>query len=137
MPWYGFIHPILAVFTAVYGIIITRTSISKLPGRDFPIRRQRFRSAAFFLLCVANMTLGFVVRTVLRGQSQDVKLIFHVPLAIGAVAFALLAVLVTLSRTKRPGRIPDVVGLHPWLLVVSIVLIMTMGFIGISSALGI
>lgn len=137
MPWYGFIHPVLAVGTMVYGIATAQTSIKRLGDWDFPLRRQRTRSTVFFLLCVANMVLGFVVRIILRAQASDVALTFHAPLAIITVVLALGASLVTFSQGKRPGELPNLMRLHPWLVVVAVVIIMTMGFIGLLKLFGI
>lgn len=137
MPWYGFLHPALAIYTMVYGIITAQTSVRRLTDWDFPLRRQRTRSTVFFLLCVANMVLGFIVRIILRAGFRDVKLTFHVPLAITTIALALLASLVTFGQPKKPGELPGLMRLHPWLIVVAVVIIMTMGFLGLLSAFGI
>ncbi len=137
MPWYGFLHPILAVATMIYGIITAQTSVRRLTDWDFPLRRQRVRSTVFFLLCVANMVLGFIVALVLRVQSKMPALSFHVPLAITTVVLALAASLVTFGQPKTPGELPPVMRLHPWLLVVAVVVIMTMGFLGLLTVLGI
>ncbi len=136
MPWYGFIHPILAIFTLVYGFITAETSLRRLTDWDFPLRRQRTRSTVFFLLSVANMVLGFVVRLILRAISRDIKLTFHVPLAITTVILALAASLVTFSQPPKPGELPGPMRLHPWLLVLAVVMIMTMGFLVLLSAFG-
>ena len=60
MPWYGFIHPVVAIATLVFGIMIAQTSMSRTEYWDFPLRRQRTRSTVYFLLCVANLIMGFL-----------------------------------------------------------------------------
>ncbi len=137
MPWYGFIHPALAVFTMVYGVKVAQVSISKFQDWNFPLRQQRARSTVYFLLCVGNMVLGFVVNLILHGQGFEVQFTFHMPLSIAVIVLALAASLVTFGRPRRPGELTPLLRLHPWLVVVSVVLIMTMGFIGLLAAFGV
>jgi len=129
MPWYGFIHPILALATFGYGIRTAQVSSSKLREWNFPLRKQRTRSTVFFLLCVGNMVLGFVATLLMRGQGIDYTISAHVPLAIAATVVALGASLVTFGQPKQPGELPPIMRLHPGLLLVACVLMLTMGML--------
>jgi len=137
MPWYGWIHPVLAVGTMIYGVRIAQVSVSRLLEWNFPLRQQRTRTIIFFLLCVANLVLGFVVNAALRGQGRGVELTFHVPLAFIISGLSLFATVVTFARPRRAGEVPGLMKLHPWLVVIPVVGIMTAGFIGLLYAFGI
>lgn len=128
MPWYGFIHPVLALLSLVYGLGVGQVSLSKLGDWDFPLRTLRRRSFFFFLLCVGNLLLGLFVNLQLRSQGRGVVLTAHLPLAIGACITAGLAVLATFSPGK-PGETPPLLRWHPILSVVSLGLILTNGFV--------
>ena len=52
MPWYGFIHPLLAIGAIALGLVTAQTSLSKVSDWDFPMRRQRSRSIYFLMLCI-------------------------------------------------------------------------------------
>lgn len=128
MPWYGFIHPVFALVSLVYGLAIGQVSLSKLGDWDFPLRRLRRRSFLFFVFCVGNLFLGLFVNLQLRSRGQGAALTAHLPVAIGVCIAAGLAVLVTFSRGK-PGEIPPLLRWHPILSVVSLGLILTNGFL--------
>lgn len=128
MPWYGFIHPVLALVTLVYGLTIGKVSLSRLDEWDFPLRQVRKRTFIFALLTILNLGLGLLVNAILAGKGRGVHLVAHLALAILVAALALLATLVTFSKS-RPGQLPPTMRWHPILLVASLALIMTMGFI--------
>ena len=136
MPWYGFIHPLLAVAALVYGIRTAQAGMNKVLDWNFPLRRQRKNSIIFFLLCLANFGLGFAVNSVLRGREQQVELSLHWPLAIAVTGLALLAALIPFIRSRRPGEISEAMKIHHWLVIIASVLILTMGFIGLLKAFG-
>ncbi|MFO7675451.1 MAG: hypothetical protein R6X12_03940 [bacterium] len=136
MPWYGFIHPVLAVGTLVYGVRAAQVSMSKVLDWDFPLRRQRTRSIIFFLLCIANLIVGFAANALMRGRGLDVRLTAHLPLAIVVIAFALVAAVVTYTRPPRPGTVSGLMKLHHWFLIIPSVLILSMGFTGLLKAFG-
>jgi len=129
MPWYAFIHPVLALATFGYGIRTAQVSSSKLREWNFPLRKQRTRSTVFFLLCVGNMAFGFLAKLLMRGQGMEYSISAHVPLAIATIVFALAASLVTFGRPKQPGELPPTMRAHPALLVIAGVLILTMGML--------
>jgi hypothetical protein len=79
MPWYGFIHPLLAVATVWLGLVTAQTSLSKISDWDFPLRRQRGRTIVFFMLCIANFAVGLFVNVALRDIHKGVKITGHVP----------------------------------------------------------
>jgi cytochrome bd-type quinol oxidase subunit 2 len=137
MPWFGYIHPLLAIGTMVYGVRIAQVSVSRLLEWDFPLRQQRNRTVIFFLLVIANLVLGFLVNAALRGQGRGVSLTFHLPLAIIICVLALLATLVTFTRARKPGEVSGLMKFHPWLVVLPVVGIMTAGLIGLLKAFGI
>lgn len=136
MPWYGFIHPVLAIVTLVHGVRTAQVGMSKALDWDFPLRRQRTRSVVFFLLCVANLVLGFAGSALLRGRGLDIRLTMHLPLAIVVVAFSLAAAVVTFIRAKRPGEVSGPAKFQHWLLIIPAVLILTMGLTGLLKAFG-
>ena len=137
MSWYGFIHPVLAIATIVYGVRVAQTSMSKVLDWDFPLRRQRTRSIVFFFFCLVNFGLGLAVNAAMRGSGQDVSLTFHKPLAIIVCVFALVAAVLPFTRSRRPGELPGVMKLHHWFIIVPVVIILTMGFTGLLAAFGI
>jgi uncharacterized membrane protein YozB (DUF420 family) len=137
MSWYGFIHPVLAIVTMVYGVRVAQTSMSKVLDWDFPLRRQRTRSIVFFILCLVNLGLGFVVGAALRGSEQGVSLTFHKPLAIIVCVLALVAAVLPFTRSRRPGELSGMMKLHHWFIIVPAVIILTMGFTGLLAAFGI
>ncbi len=131
MPWYGFIHPILAIITFVYGTTIAQLTISKLEEWDFPLHRLQKRSMIYFLLTLANLILGFLFNTILANQGRRIVLLAHSPMAVTATILALLATLVTRVKSRRPGELPPVIRWHPLLAIASLALIMTMGFLAL------
>jgi hypothetical protein len=130
MPWYGFIHPALAVGTLAYGLVTGQTSLSRINDWNFPLRRQRYRSVVFFLMCVGNFIIGLLATALIRGRGGTVKLTAHTLLAAIVLAFALLAALVPFARS-RPGEISGLMRLHPVLIIVCLAVIFTMGFIAL------
>jgi hypothetical protein len=136
MPWYGFIHPVFAIVTMVYGIGTARTSMSKADAWDFPLRRVRTRTVIYFLLCVANLVLGYLMNAVLHGRGAAVKLTAHVPLAIAAVGLALVAAIFTFTRSRVPGQVSPLMKFQGWVLAVSMSAILTMAFVGLLALLG-
>ncbi len=127
MPWFGFIHPLLAIFTFIYGLTIGQVSLSRLDDWDFPLRRVRKRTLIFFLLVVANFLLGLVVNIILGARGERVVLFAHLPIAIAITVFTLLATLITFSK-GRLGELPEKMRWHPILVVISLALIMTIAF---------
>ncbi len=137
MPWYGFIHPVFAVLTLVYGIVTARISLGSPEDWNFPLRRVRTRSVVYFLFCVANLVMGLMISSALRGRGVDVDLTFHVPLAVAALVLALLASLATFTRSRKPGELSSFMRFHGWIIAVSLAAILTMGFIGLLALFGI
>ncbi len=137
MPWYGFIHPLAALATFAYGMTTAQISVSKLREWNFPLRRQRMRSTVFFLLCVGNLVLGFLATLLMRGRGLDIRLPAHLPLAIATTVLALLASVVTFGRPKRPGELSPVMRLHPALLVIAGVLMLTTAMLWLLKAFGV
>ncbi|MEO0071367.1 MAG: hypothetical protein ABIK39_04715 [candidate division WOR-3 bacterium] len=130
MPWYGFIHPVLAVLTLIYGIILGQVSLSRLGEWDFPLRRVRTQTIIYFSLVVVNLFLGLWISTILSGRGEEVKIFGHLPLAIISTALIFLAALVTFGRSQ-PGKLTPFMRWHPIVVVLSLALIMTMGFTAI------
>jgi len=128
MPWYGFIHPLLAIGTLAVGLVTGQVSLTNINDWNFPMRRQRYRSIVFFLMCVANFLIGLGAAALIRGHGGKVKLAGHMPLAVIAMIFSLAAALVTFTKS-RPGDLSGLMRLHPVLIVVSLAVIFTMGFI--------
>jgi hypothetical protein len=129
MPWYGFIHPLLAIVALGLGLVTAQTSLSKVSDWDFPLRRQRGRTIIFFLLCVANFAVGLFVNLVLRNIHKGVKITGHLPLSIFVLVAAFLAVLVTFARS-RPGELSPLMRWHSILSIAALAVILTMGFLG-------
>lgn len=137
MPWYGFIHPIVAIATLVFGIMTAQTSMSRTEYWDFPVRKQRMRSVVYFLLCIANLVMGFLFAAALRGRGVDVKLSLHIPLAIGASAMALLSAAVTFTRSRRSGELAPLMRYHGWFVAISLAMVLTMAFTGVLALFGV
>jgi hypothetical protein len=129
MPWYGFIHPLLAVATIALGLVTAQTSLTKSADWDFPLRRQRSRSIIFVLLCVGNFAIGLFVNVALRGLHKGVKITGHLPLSIFVLVAAFLAALVTFARS-RPGEISPLMRWHAMLSIAALAVILTMAFLG-------
>ena len=129
MPWYGFIHPLLAIVALGLGLVTAQTSLSKISDWDFPLRRQRGRTVVFFLLCVANFAIGMFVDVALRDIHKGVKITGHLPLSIFVLVTAFLAVLVTFAR-GRPGELSPLMRWHSMLSIAALAVILTMGFLG-------
>lgn len=128
MPWYGFIHPLMALSTLGLGLVTAQTSMSKITEWDFPLRRQRYRTVVFFLLTVANFIVGLLAMSALRGRGFQTKLTGHMPLAIVTMAVAMLASLVSFAR-HQPGGGGSVLRFHSILMVAALALILTTGFL--------
>ncbi|MFO7639203.1 MAG: hypothetical protein R6X14_07940 [bacterium] len=137
MPWYGFIHPLLAVATMVQGVRVAQVGMNKVLDWDFPLRRQRRGSVIFLLLCLLNLGLGALVNGALRGLDREVKLTAHWPLALAVTGLALLAVIVAFVRSRRPGELAPLMRIQHWLIMVPSVLILTMGVIGLLKLFGV
>ncbi|GEM_PF-614035 len=135
MPWYGFLHPIFAIITFVYGATIAQLTLSKLEEWDFPLRRLRQRTLIYFLLTLGNLVLGILFNTILASQGHQVKLLAHIPMAIAVCILALLATFVTHIRTQRPGELPHSIRWHPLFTVASLAIIMTMGLLALLKVL--
>ncbi len=127
MPWFSFIHPILATFTLIYGVLLGQKSLSRLGDWDFPLRRVRTQTVIYFLLVAGNLFLGLTVNAILSGRGQEIEFFGHLPLAIVTVVLVLLAALVTFGRYQF-GKLSPIMRWHPILIVLSLALIMTMGF---------
>lgn len=132
MPWYGYIHPLIAVTTIVHGLFIGRVSLSKLGEWDFPLRRVRARTFIYFVLCALNLLVGLIVGAAIKVQSLKMAELIrypgHLPVAVSVCVLALLAVLSTFGRGK-PGEIPPLMRWHPVLIVASLGLAITNGFL--------
>jgi len=128
MPWYGFIHPVLALGALALGLVTAQTSLSKVSDWDFPMRRQRSRSIAFLLLCIANFVIGLFVNMGLRGIHKGVVLSGHMPLSIVVMVAAFVAALITFTRSQ-PGQTPPQMRWHAVLTILATALILTMAFL--------
>jgi len=128
MPWYGFIHPALAIGTLALGLVTAQTSLSKVSDWDFPMRRQRSRTIIFLLLCIANFVMGLFVNMGLRSIHKGVVLSGHMTLSIIVLIAALGAALITFTRSE-PGQTPPHMRWHATLTIVAVALMLTMTFI--------
>jgi uncharacterized YccA/Bax inhibitor family protein len=128
MPWYGFIHPALAIGTFALGLVTAQTSLSKVSDWDFPMRRQRSRSIAFLMLCIANFVMGLFVNMGLRNIHKGVVLSGHMTLSIIVMVAAFGAALLTFTRSQ-PGQTPPHMRWHATLTIAAIALILTMAFL--------
>jgi hypothetical protein len=128
MPWYGFIHPILAIGTIALGLVTAQTSLSKVSDWDFPMRRQRSRSIFFLMLCIANFVMGLFVSMGLRSIHKGVVLSGHLTLSIIVLIAAFGAALVTFTRSE-PGKTPPHMRWHAILIIVAVALMLTMTFL--------
>ncbi|MEO0085880.1 MAG: hypothetical protein ABIK37_04545, partial [candidate division WOR-3 bacterium] len=126
MPFYAFLHPVLAVATLVWGIVIAQVSLQRMADWDFPLRRVRARTIVYFLLCAANFGAGLLFNALL--SSRKLVLPAHLTLGIVVCVLALLALLATLVPGK-PGHLPGLMRWHPVLTVASLALIITQGFL--------
>ena len=128
MPWYGFIHPALAIGTLALGLVTAQTSLSRVSDWDFPMRRQRSRSIAFLMLCIANFVMGLLVNMGLRGIYKGVELAGHMTLSIIVLIAALGAALLTFTRSE-PGKTPPHMRWHATILIAAVALMLTMTFL--------
>ncbi len=128
MPWYGLIHPALAIGTFALGLVTAQTSLSKVSDWDFPMRRQRSRSIAFLMLCIANFVMGLLVNMGLRSIHKGVVLSGHITLSIIVMVAAFGAALITFTRSQ-PGQTPPHMRWHATLTIAAIALILTMAFL--------
>jgi hypothetical protein len=128
MPWYGFIHPALAIGTLALGLVTAQTSLSKVSDWDFPMRRQRSRSIAFLLLCIADFIMGLFVNMGLRSIHKGVVLSGHMTLSIIVMVAAFGAALITFTRSQ-PGQTPPHMRWHATLTVAAVALMLTMSFL--------
>ncbi len=129
MPWYGFIHPALAIGTLALGLVTAQTSLSKVSDWDFPMRRQRSRSIVFLLLCLANFVMGLLVNMGLRSIHKGVAISGHMTLAIIVLLAAFGAALITFTRSE-PGQTPPHMRWHATLMIAAVALMLTMTFLG-------
>ncbi|MBM3314843.1 hypothetical protein FJY71_03245 [candidate division WOR-3 bacterium] len=113
-----------------YGLTVGQTSLSRLGEWDFPLRRLRWRTFFFFLLCIVNLLIGLFVNAQLRAQGRGIELTAHLLISIATCVLALLAALVTFSP-GRPGEIPPLLRWHPVLSVASLGLILTNGLLAL------
>jgi hypothetical protein len=128
MPWYGFIHPVLAIGTLALGLVTAQTSLSKVSDWDFPMRRQRSRTIAFLLLCIANFIIGLFVNMGLRGIHKGVVLSGHMTVSIIVLIAALGAALLTFTRSE-PGQTPPHMRWHATIMIAAVALMLTMTFL--------
>ena len=128
MPWYGFIHPALAIGTLALGLVTAQTSLSKVSDWDFPMRRQRSRSIAFLLLCLANFVMGLFVNMGLRSIHKGVVISGHMTLSIIVLVAAFGAALITFTRSE-PGKTPPHMRWHATLMIAAVALMLTTTFL--------
>jgi hypothetical protein len=128
MPWYGFIHPVIAIGTIALGLVTAQTSLSKVSDWDFPMRRQRSRSIAFLMLCIAGFVMGLLVNLGLRNIHKGVVLPGHMTLSIIVLIAAFGAALLTFTRSE-PGKTPPHMRWHATLMVAAVALMLTMMFL--------
>lgn len=128
MPWYGFIHPVLAIGSIALGLVTAQTSLSRVSDWDFPMRRQRSRTIYFLLLSIANFVMGLVVNLALRSIHKGVVLSGHLTLSIIVLVCAFAATLLTFTRSE-PGKTPPHMRWHATFMVAAVALILTMGFL--------
>jgi hypothetical protein len=128
MPWYGFIHPALALGTIALGLVTAQVSLSKVSDWDFPMRRQRSRSISFLMLCIVNFIIGLLVNMGLRGIHKGVVLSGHLTLSIIVLVAALIAALITFTRSQ-PGQTPPHMRWHAILNILAVALMLTMTFL--------
>lgn len=126
MPWFGFIHPVLALGAFVYGLFIGQVSMSRLDDWDFPLRRVKRRTVIYFIFTVVSGVIGLLINIILRHQGRGVTIFAHLPMGFAVVVTAFLATVVTMGK-RRPGELPQSMRWHPLLIVISLALIMTMG----------
>ena len=105
-----------------------QTSLSKVSDWDFPMRRQRSRSIAFLMLCIANFVMGLLVNMGLRSIHKGVVLSGHITLSIIVMVAAFGAALITFTRSQ-PGQTPPHMRWHATLTIAAIALILTMAFL--------
>jgi heme A synthase len=128
MPWYGFIHPALAIGSIALGLVTAQTSLSRVSDWDFPMRRQRSRSISFLMLCITNFVIGLLVNIGLRNIHKGVVLSGHMTLSIIVLVAAFLAALVTFTRSE-PGKTPPQMRWHAILMVAAVALMLTQTFL--------
>ncbi|HTW92536.1 MAG TPA: hypothetical protein VMH22_12620 [bacterium] len=128
MPWYAFIHPVIAIGTIVLGLMTAQTSLSKVSDWDFPMRRQRSRSIAFLLLCIANFVIGLLANMALKNIHRGITLSGHKLVSIILLVAAFVAALLTFTRSE-PGQTPPHMRWHGTLLAASVALMLTMAFL--------
>jgi hypothetical protein len=128
MPWYGFIHPVIAIGSIALGLVTAQTSLSKVSDWDFPMRRQRSRSIAFLMLCIANFVMGLLVNMGLRNIHKGVVLSGHMTLSIIVLIAAFGAALLTFTRSES-GKTPPHMRWHATFVVAAVALMLTMTFL--------
>jgi heme A synthase len=128
MPWYGFIHPVIAIGTIALGLVTAQTSLSKVSDWDFPMRRQRSRSIAFLMLCIAGFIIGLLVNMGLRNIHKGVVLSGHMTLSLIVLIAAFGAALLTFTGSE-PGKTPPHMRWHATLVVAAVALMLTMTFL--------
>lgn len=128
IPWYGFIHPVVSLLTLAYGLTIAQVGLTRINDWDYPLRQQRNRTIAYFLLCVGNFLLGLLFATLIRGRGAELKLPGHMALSIVVLVVTAAATVVTFGKT-RMGEVAQVTRSHPVLMVISLAGVLTMGFL--------
>jgi len=128
MPWYGFIHPAVAIGSIALGLVTAQTSLSKVSDWDFPMRRQRSRTITFLMLCIANFVMGLLVNMGLRNSHKGVVLSGHMTLSIIVLVAGFVATLITFTRSQ-PGQTPPHMRWHAILMIAAVALMLTMMFL--------
>ena len=128
MPWYGFIHPVIAIGSIALGLVTAQTSLSKVSDWNFPMRRQRSRSITFLLLCIANFVMGLLVNLGLRSIHKGVVLSGHMTLSIIVLVAAFGATLITFTSSE-PGKTPPHMRWHATFMIAAVALMLTMTFL--------
>jgi uncharacterized membrane protein YidH (DUF202 family) len=128
MPWYGFIHPIIAIGSIALGLVTAQTSLSRVSDWDFPMRRQRNRSIWFLMLSIGNFIMGLLVNMGLRNIHKGVVLPGHMTVSIIVLLAAFGAALITFTRSE-PGKTPPQMRWHAILMVAAVALMLTMTFL--------
>lgn len=135
-PWYGLIHPALAVFTLGYGLRIAQIALSRINDWDYPLRQQRNRTITYLLLCVGNFVTGMFFATIIRGRGLELKLPGHLVLSVIVLGVTALATVVTFGRS-RMGEVAPITRLHPILMVISLTGVLTQGILTLLRVFGI
>ena len=136
MPWFGYLHPAVSLLTFVYGLRIAQVSLTRINDWDYPLRQQRNRTIAYFLLCVADFLLGLMFAVLIRGRGTELKLPGHMVLSMIVLVVTAVATIVTFGKT-RLGEVAPVTRTHPILMVTSLAGVLTLGFLAALRVFGI